>query len=70
MNGHDICMAHSGHKERLHNIEKDQSEAWKAIDRAHDRIDSMKNWVIAGMTSLVLQLIIFIGGLIILWMKL
>jgi len=29
---------------------------------AHQRIDGMKNWVIAGMTSLVLQLLIILAA--------
>ena len=41
----------------------------KQIIAAHRRVDGMKNWVIAGMTSLVMQLIIVIAGLAFYWIK-
>ena len=52
----DTCLEHSGHASRLNNLEKGQG-------------DCMKNWVIAGMTSLVMQLILVIAGLAMYWIK-
>lgn len=54
------CLAHSGMEARIDNLEKGHDDQQKSIDKAHERIDGMKNWVIAGMSSLLLQLIIVI----------
>jgi len=70
MGDRDFCMEHSGHAVRLNSLEKSDEESWRAIDRAHERIDGMKNWVIAGMASLVLQLVVIIGALVLVYMKL
>jgi len=64
MDEKDFCMEHSAHSVRLINLEADKKESWKSIDKAHERIDGMKNWVVAGMASLVIQLIGFIGFLV------
>lgn len=65
------CEEHSGFEARISNLEKDGDDMSKNILAAHKRIDGMKNWVIAGMSSLVLQLVIvllsFIIGLV--WLK-
>jgi len=61
------CLEHSGFEARLNSLEKDTGDSMKAAISAHRRIDGMKNWVIAGMTSLVIQLVATILGLIILW---
>jgi len=63
------CIEHSGHEARLNSLETNKEEMWKSIDRSHHRIDGMKNWVIAGMTSLVIQLVLFIGGLVVIYMR-
>jgi len=57
----DQCLAHSGHETRLKNIEEDMGDLKQGTLRAHQRIDGIKNWVIAGMTSLVLQLLVLVG---------
>lgn len=64
------CQDHSGHEARLQSLETNRGESWKAIDKAHERIDGMKNWVIAGMTSLVLQLLLMLIAVAFAWMKL
>jgi len=70
MNERDTyCMEHSGHRARLDNLEEDAKIMNKEIGAAHRRMDGMKNWVIAGMTSLVLQLIVMIVGLTMLWAR-
>jgi len=53
-----LCDQHSGHEARLNSLEKADSEMTRSLDTIHRRVDGMKNWVIAGMTSLVLQLVI------------
>ena len=63
------CMEHSGFRTRLDNIEKENKAMDKDIDAAHRRVDGMKNWVIAGMTSLVLQLVIMLLGLVVVWAR-
>jgi len=66
----DKCSEHSGHEARITGLESNRTESWNAIDRAHERIDGMKNWVIAGMTSLVIQLVVILGLAILAWVKL
>ena len=65
----DCCMEHSGHASRIKSNEEGLNRVAHTTDAAHRRIDSMKNWVIAGMTSLVLQLIVMISGLVLLWTR-
>ena len=65
----DFCNQHSGHEARLITLEQNKCDLWISVDRAHTRVDGMKNWVIAGMTSLVLQLIVMIIGLVLMWGK-
>lgn len=62
-------MEHSGHTSRIKNTEEDIKVVSATANSAHRRIDAMKNWVIAGMTSLVLQLIAMISGLILFWAR-
>ena len=57
----ECCLEHSGHKEKLENLEDGLDRLYKSNTVAHQRIDGMKNWVIAGMTSLILQLLVLIG---------
>lgn len=66
----EYCLAHSGIEKELENIKEHQIEQNKCIDKAHERIDGMKNWVIAGMSSLVAQLILWIISLIVAYLKL
>lgn len=66
----EFCKEHSGHTVQLDNLEKVNVEQWKAIKSAHKRMDGMQNWVIAGMTSVVLQLLLMISGLIFAYLKL
>ena len=65
----NLCNEHSGHQARIRSLESNKEDMWKSIDRSHERIDGMKNWVIAGMTSLVIQLILFIGGIVLVYVK-
>lgn len=60
----DCCMKHSGHDERIKNNEDDIKTMSGNIGSAHRRIDAMKNWVIAGMTALILQLALHIITLV------
>jgi len=53
----DHCLDHSGHAHRIKNLEGDMIEAKQGTIKAHERIDGIKNWVIAGMTSAILQLL-------------
>lgn len=65
----DCCMEHSGHASRIKSNEEGLNRVAHTADAAHRRIDAMKNWVIAGMTSLVLQLIAMVCGLILYWVR-
>ena len=56
-----ICKEHSGHEARIENLEKEDKNQWISINSSHKRIDGMKNWVIAGMTSLLIQLLVIVG---------
>ena len=60
MSEKEYCLEHSGCTERLSIAEKDREFLWKSTNRSHERIDGMKNWVIAGMASLVIEMIVFI----------
>lgn len=61
----ESCKEHSGHEARLRNLELDGADMKNAISSSHRRIDGMKNWVIAGMSSMIIQLVIAIIGVII-----
>lgn len=60
----DKCLEHSGHASRIKNLETDQKMLDHSIGTAHRRIDSIKNWVVAGMAALILQLILHIITLV------
>lgn len=64
-----VCKEHSGHTARIKNLEDEGEKMERGNIAAHRRIDGMKNWVIAGMTSLVMQLILAIVGLVFYWVK-
>jgi len=64
-----VCNQHSGHEARITNLERGSIGMEGDITAAHRRMDGMKNWVIAGMTSLVVQLILFIGSIVVVYMK-
>lgn len=64
------CLVHSGMEARIDSLEKGHGEQQKAIDKAHERIDRIQNWVIAGMSSLVMQLILWVVGVMIAYLKL
>lgn len=50
--------------------EIDIRDLWQADHKTNKRIDDMKNWVIAGMGSIILQAGIIILGIILAWSKL
>jgi len=58
----NCCLEHSGHESRIKNLEDDQKVIMTNTNTAHRRIDGVKNWVIAGMTALIIQLIVVIIG--------
>lgn len=60
----DYCAEHSGHAARIKNSEDDIKVIAHNTDAAHRRLDGMKNWVIAGMTALILQLLLQVFKLI------
>jgi len=63
------CMDHSGIVADINNLKDDANGLMKSCTAAHKRIDGMKNWVIAGMTSLVIQLVLAIVGFVVLLVK-
>lgn len=65
----EICLHHSGLDARLESLEQGRTKIWQSIDKAHERIDGMKNWVIAGMSSLLIQLILWLIGIAIAYLK-
>ncbi len=65
----EVCQEHSGHAVRIKNVEDEGEKMVESNTAAHRRVDGLKNWVIAGMTSLVIQLIIVILGLALLWAR-
>ena len=56
------CDDHSGHCVRMDRAERDIQTIFTEIDR-------MKKWVIAGMGGLLLQAVVFVGGLVIVLMQ-
>lgn len=48
-----VCTEHSGHDFRIAALEKSDEKQWR-------KIDNMKNWVIAGMGSLLLECMVII----------
>jgi len=53
-------MEHSGHASRIKSNEENIKLVAHNTEAAHRRLDGMKNWVIAGMTALVLQLLLHV----------
>lgn len=51
------CATHSQHASRIHRNEDDIQDIWRAIDH-------MKTWVILGMGALLLQLILYVGKIL------
>jgi len=64
------CLEHSGIEARIKNLENKTEENENTIIKAHERVDSMKNWVIAGMSSLILQFLLLIISLVFAYLKL
>lgn len=60
------CHEHSGHEARLKTLEESVMEVSKSLNTAHRRVDGIHNWVIAGMSAMVIQLIVIVVGLVIL----
>lgn len=58
------CLEHSGHTSRLSTLEDAMKRNELNIDSAHRRVDGVKNWVIAGMASVLIQLLIAVYGLL------
>jgi len=48
---HERCTQHSGLDARMTNLESDKRDMWKAINQ-------IKTWVVIGMGSLVLNLLL------------
>lgn len=51
------CDMHSAHEVRLTALERSDQRQW-------ERIDAMKNWVIAGMGGLLVQAVLFIATIV------
>jgi len=65
----NVCKAHSGILARVNSNEMRINTLFVEVEKNDKEIDKMKNWVIAGMAGLILQLIIFIGSLITLFLR-
>ena len=50
------CLEHSGHASQLKSLTEGQRKVMDTANSAHRRIDTIKNWVIAGMASVMIQL--------------
>jgi len=48
---HERCIQHSGLEARMTNLENDKRDMWRAINQ-------IKTWVVIGMGSLVLNLLL------------
>ena len=51
------CLKHSGLEKAIKVLEETDKSQWAAIN-------AMRSWVVAGMGALLLQCIVFIGGVI------
>lgn len=49
------CLDHSGNCEAIDNTKNDVNKIWIEIGKVKLSIEGIKNWIIAGMGSLVLQ---------------
>lgn len=58
-----FCLEHSGCVAKIENLKREVGTLETSTTSAHKRIDGMKNWVIAGMTSLILQLLLMLIGI-------
>lgn len=58
----DHCGDHSGTCARMDRAEQD-------VQKLFEEIDGMKKWVIAGMSGLIMQALIFIGAVVIVVMQ-
>jgi len=60
----------SGVESNIKNLQKEDEELWQGVITERKRIDGIKNWVIAGMTSMILNLIGTIFVIILNYLKL
>ena len=67
MTGNNNCADHKDHTNRIRRNEKDIQDLWRQYEKVNGRIDAMKNWVIAGMCSFVLQGIVVITHFVLQW---
>lgn len=65
-NACDNCGCKEKGKTNETNVEK----LWLAIEALQEKMDAMKNWVIAGMATVILQGALVICGLVFAWVKL
>jgi hypothetical protein len=65
-----VFQEFSGVKAEVKNLKHEDEEIWKGIVHERGRIDGMTNWVIAGMGAIIIQCCVFIGGLIMFYIKL
>lgn len=75
-----VCYNHSDHCNRIGRNENDIQDLWKhretdrantdqSLQRLHNRVDGMKNWVIAGMGSMLLYFGIAILNFLLNWVS-
>jgi len=80
MPAEDFCQEHSDHRTRIRRNENDIQDLWKhreadrgenaeSFRRIHQRIDGMKNWVIAGMGSMLLYFAVTLVQFILSWVS-
>jgi hypothetical protein len=59
------CSDHQAIEVRTARNEKDIQDLWLHMETLDKRINGMKNWVIAGMVSVVVQLGILIASIVV-----
>jgi tRNA A22 N-methylase len=64
MNESTGCFHHGGLVEAIGNLKESDKQQWETIrgnkTDSDKKLDAMKNWVIAGMGALIVQLAVFI----------
>lgn len=66
----EVFVQFSGVKADIKNLKNEDKELWQGIVIERQRIDGIKNWVIAGMGSMILNLLGTISALFFLFLKL
>ena len=65
-----LCQFHVAHKNEIKRNQDDIQDLFKMDEKTTNKIDTMKNMVIAGLAGSIVQIILLLVGLIFAYLKL